>query len=133
MSGALTISQTERLLEITSPLGPGVLVLRRLAVQEAIGRPFSITAEVMSTNMELQASALVGKAVTCSVRTGHATHRYFHGIVRSFVRLGPMGRGHAAYRIEAVPRLWQLSRTADWPDLPGKIRQGDLHRHLRRT
>ena len=109
----MTLSQTERLLEITSPLGPDVLVLRRLAVQEAIGRPFSITAEVVSTNMDLQASALIGKAVTCAVKTRHAERRYFHGIVRAFVRLGPMGRGHAAYRIEAVPRLWQLSRTSD--------------------
>lgn len=113
MSGAVNLSQTQRLLEITSPLGKDVLVLRRLAVQEAIGRPFSISAEVMSTNIDLQASALVGKAVTCSVKTGHAGQRHFHGIVRSFVRLGPLGRGHAAYRIEAVPRLWNLSRTAD--------------------
>ena len=113
MSDALTLAQKERLLNIASPLGPDVLVLRRLAVQEAIGRPFGITAEVISTNRDLQASALVGKAVTCSVRTGHASPRHFHGIVRSFVRLGPMGRGHAAYRIEAVPRFWQLSRTAD--------------------
>lgn len=113
MSGAANISQAERLLEITSPLGPDVLILRRLAVQEAIGRPFTITAEVMSPNMELQASALVGKAVTCSVRTKHAEPRFFHGVVRSFVRLGPLGRSNAAYRIEAVPRLWQLSRTSD--------------------
>ena len=113
MSGGTVISQSERLLEIASPLGKDVLVLRRLAVQEAIGRPFSITAEVLSTNMDLAASALVGKAVTCSVKTKHAERRHFHGSVRSFVRLGPLGRGHAAYRIEAVPALWHLSRTAD--------------------
>ncbi len=107
------MTQTERLLEITSPLGPNALVLRRLSVQEAIGRLFTISAEVLSSEMNLEPGQLVGKAVTCSVKTGHAEHRYFHGIVRSFTRLGPYGRGLAAYRIEAVPRMWQLTRTAD--------------------
>lgn len=113
MSGDLKISQTERLLEISSPLGANVLTLRRLSVQEEIGRTFTLSAEVISDKIDLEPSALIGKTVTCKVKTGHAEARYFHGIVRSFMRLGPYGRGLAAYRIEAVPRLWQLSRTGD--------------------
>ena len=113
MSGNLNLTQHERLLEIASPLGANALVLRRLSVQEAIGRTFSISAEVLSAQMDLQPGALVGKPVTCSVKTGHAEQRHFHGIVRSFTRLGPYGRGLAAYRIEAIPRMWQLARTAD--------------------
>ncbi|WP_424813018.1 type VI secretion system Vgr family protein [Roseococcus sp. YIM B11640] len=113
MSESLNLAQTERLLDISSPLGDGVLVLRRLSVQEAIGRPFAITAEVLSAEMDLKPSALIGKPITCAIRTGHVEPRYFHGIVRAFTRIGPYGRGFAAYRLEAVPRLWQLSRTAD--------------------
>ena len=113
MSGELNLTQHERLLEIASPLGKDKLTLRRLSVQEEIGRPFALAAEVISDDLDLQPSALIGKAVTCSVKVKHTEARYFHGIVRSFSRLGPYGRGLAAYRIEAVPRLWQLARTGD--------------------
>ena len=113
MSGGLNLTQHERLLEIASPLGPKALTLRRLTVREAIGQPFALTAEVVSENMDLKPAALVGKAVTCSIRSKHVGLRHFHGIVRGFARLGPFGRGLAAYRIETVPRLWQLSRTGD--------------------
>ncbi|UPY37742.1 type VI secretion system tip protein TssI/VgrG [Sediminicoccus sp. KRV36] len=109
----MNLTQHERLLEITSPLGPNALTLRRLSVREEIGQPFALAAEVITDKLDLEASALIGKAITCSVKVGHTEARYFHGIVRSFSRLGPYGRGLAAYRIEAVPRLWQLSRTGD--------------------
>jgi type VI secretion system secreted protein VgrG len=113
LAAELNILQEPRLLEISSPLGPGVLTLRRLSVQEEIGRPFTLAAEVVSENLDIEAKALIGQPITCKVKVKHTAARYFHGIVRSFSRLGPYGRGLAAYRIEAAPRLWQLSRTGD--------------------
>jgi len=113
VSGLLTSAQTERLLEITSPLGANALVLRRLSVQEGIGRPFSLSAEVLSEQMDITPAQIVGKTITCTVKTANAPARYFHAVVRSLTRLGPYGRGLAAYRLDAVPRLWQLARTAD--------------------
>lgn len=113
MSDVLNLSHAERLLEITSPLGPDKLILRRLSVQETIGRPFMLTAEVISQEMDLQPSALIGKAVTCTVKPKHVGPRHFHGIVRGFARLGAFGRGLASYRLEVVPNFWHLSRTAD--------------------
>lgn len=113
MSGAINLTQTERLLEIASPLGVNALVLRRLSVQEAIGRPFSLSAEVLSENLDLTPAQIVGKTITCTVTTANAPPRHFHALVRAMSRLGPYGRGLAAYRLEAVPRLWQLARTAD--------------------
>jgi len=113
VSGLLTSAQTERLLEITSPLGADALVLRRLSVQEAIGESFSLSAEVLSETMDIAASQIVGKTITCTIKLAEQPKRYFHAVVRGFTRLGPYGRGLAAYRLEAVPRLWQLTRTAD--------------------
>ncbi|WP_314073846.1 type VI secretion system Vgr family protein [Roseococcus pinisoli] len=107
------LAQTERMLEITSPLGADKLMLRRLSVQEAIGHPFSLTAEVLSQDLNLQPSSLIGKAVTCTIKVRHVEPRHFHGVVRAFSRIGAMGRGLASYRIEVVPNLWHLSRTAD--------------------
>ncbi|WP_206930472.1 type VI secretion system Vgr family protein [Roseococcus thiosulfatophilus] len=113
MSGALEMTQTSRLLSISTTLGPDALVLRRLSVREAIGAPFALSAEVISTELDLAPSALIGKPVTCTVTAGHVPPRHFHAIVRSFSRLGPYGRGLASYVIEAVPTLWMLSRTGD--------------------
>ena len=113
MNSDLNLNQSNRILEISTPLGPGKLTLRRLSVQEAIGQPFTLSAEVISEDLNIQSLALIGKLVTCSIRVEHVGLRHFHGVVRAFSRLGPMGRGLAAYRLEVVPRLWQLSRTGD--------------------
>lgn len=109
----LNLSHAERLLEIASPLGPDKLILRRLSVQEAIGRPFTLTAEVISQELDLEPSSLVGKAVTCTIKENHVEPRHFNGVVRGFARIGAFGRGLASYRLEVVPNLWHLSRTAD--------------------
>jgi len=113
LGDTLNLSQTGRMLSIASTLGADALVLRRLSVREAIGAPFLLSAEVISTDLDLSASALMGQPITCTVRVNHTGPRSFHGIVRSFSRVGPYGRGLAAYRIEAIPRLWHLSRTGD--------------------
>lgn len=110
---SLTIDQAPRLLSITTPLGDGVLVLRRLTVHEAIGRPFLIEAEAISENDSLAVGDLIGQPITCKVEQVAGAARAFHGIVRAFGRAGSFGRGLTAYRIEAVPELWALSRTAD--------------------
>jgi len=113
LSGELNLTHKDRLLEITTPLGADAVTLRRLKVTEAIGRPFHMAAEIISAQSDLQPSALIGKAITCSIKTDHVEVRHFHGIVRSFTRLGAYGRGLASYWLEAVPRFWQLSRTGD--------------------
>lgn len=113
MSGELNLKHKDRLLEITTPLGADAVVLRRLKVTEAIGRPFHLLAEILSDDMDIQPSRLIGKTITCSIKTDHVEARHFHGVVRGFTRLGPYGRGLASYLLEVVPRLWQLSRTGD--------------------
>jgi len=106
------LTQAQRLLAIESPLGPDVLALRSLTVTEAISRPFLIQATVLARR-EIQAAELIGKAVTCSIRRPSCPERHFHGIVRTLSRLGGAHRGLAEYRLEVVPRLWNLSRTVD--------------------
>ncbi|WP_426956424.1 type VI secretion system Vgr family protein [Muricoccus radiodurans] len=110
MSDSNVISQTSRMLRITSPLGPDVLVLRRITVREAIGGLYRIEAEVLSDTTNLDPEALIGKPITCTVESTLRGTRHYHGIVNTFVRIGEDGRGHATYRLEAVPRLWFLSR-----------------------
>ncbi len=107
------ITQAGRLLGITSPLGPDTLILRRLTVLEAIGRPFVIEAEVASANGALKPGDLLGKMIGCMVAAPGQPKRFFHGMVRSFARVGGHARDMTIYRLEAVPALWNLTRTMD--------------------
>ncbi|WP_043363466.1 type VI secretion system Vgr family protein [Belnapia sp. F-4-1] len=113
MSDSPEISQSGRLLGITSPLGPDVLVLRHLSVTEAIGRPFVIEAEVLSAKSDLTPKDLLGKSITCTVALGTQPERHFNGMVRAFAKVAGHERGLTAYRLEAVPLLWNMTRTAD--------------------
>ena len=107
------LTQAQRLLAIETPLGPDALILRSLSVVEAISRPFLIEATALARRAEVSPADLIGKPVTCSLRRPSCPERHFHGIVRSFSKVGLTHRGLAEYRLEAVPRLWNLSRTAD--------------------
>ncbi len=113
MSGSPEISQSGRLLGITSPLGPDVLILRHLSVTEAIGRPFVIEAEVLSANDGLAPKDLLGKSITCTIALGTQPARQFNGMVRAFAKVAGHERDLTAYRLEAVPLLWNMTRTAD--------------------
>ncbi|WP_376099411.1 type VI secretion system Vgr family protein [Roseomonas sp. CCTCC AB2023176] len=103
--------QTNRLLKIKGPAGE--LVLRRLTVREAIGECFLIEAEVLSADPNIAPPTMVGKAVTCSVVHAERPERHFHGIVYGFARVGTNERNLTTYRLEARPRLFNLSRTSD--------------------
>ncbi|MFT8247003.1 type VI secretion system Vgr family protein [Roseomonas sp. BN140053] len=114
-------SQADRLLRITTPLpASDQVLLRRLDVTEAIGRPFTIEAELLSANDGLKPADLVGKAVTCTLSVKNTPERFFHGVVHSFSRTGDFGRGMSSYRLTAGPRLWQLTRTTDCRIFQGK-------------
>jgi type VI secretion system secreted protein VgrG len=113
MGGSPEILQAGRLLRITSPLGADVLILRRLVASEAIGQPFSIEADVLSARADLTPKDMLGKTVTCTIAIGGQPERHFHGLVRAFGRIGGSERDMTAYRLEAVPLLWSLTRTSD--------------------
>ena len=100
-----------RLLQITSPLGAGVLIATHLSVVEQVGLPYSIAVDVLCSNVELTAADLLTQAITVTVaRTidGTLVERHFHGLVASFERLGPGADGRMAFRLEAVPGIWRL-------------------------
>ena len=113
MSGNLAIKQAPRLLKIESPLGADVLILRRLRVSESIFAPFRMEGEVISARDNLTATDLVDKLVTCTIQQKEGPPRHFHGYVRSFGRSGAFARGLTIYQFEAVPKMWNLTRTAD--------------------
>ncbi len=113
MSVNLGIKQQPRLLKIDSPLGQDALILRKLRVTEAVFAPFRIEGEVLSARDNLTPNDLVDKLITCTIQPKDGPARAFNGYVRSFGRTGALGRGLTIYQFEAVPKMWNLTRTSD--------------------
>jgi type VI secretion system secreted protein VgrG len=100
-----------RFLLITSPVGAGALIATRLTVKEQLGLPYSIEVDVLGSDVELNASALLTKEITVTVSQtvdDQLIERPFHGLVAGFERLGPGAGGRMGYRLVAVPGLWRL-------------------------
>ena len=116
MSDGRNISQQPRLIELESPVkGESQLIGRHVSVREAISRPFLIEVEAFSTRGDISQDEMLGKMIKVTIhpKAKELKPRQFHGVIRSFSRLGNYDRGFTAYRMEAVPRAWMLSRTAD--------------------
>ncbi len=106
------LSQTNRPLRATTPLGGSVLVPVSYVGEEEISKPFVYTADFVSTNASIAASAMLGKPVSLHVTLGNGKVRDINGLVRRFSNLG--GRGLLTlYRAEIVPALWFLTLSSD--------------------
>jgi len=99
--------------ELTSPLGPNVLVLESLRGSEALSRPFWYRLEMISENRSVDFSKIVGKAVKITIDLPDLVEkRYIHGIISRF-GLRRKDRTYTHYYAEVVPWLWRLGRMAD--------------------
>jgi type VI secretion system secreted protein VgrG len=108
----MPIKQESRLLAITTALGPDVLGIRSLALQEGISSLFHLDAELSSEDGKIDFDKVVGNNVTVRLTLGDQEPRYFNGFVSRLVQ-GPNKGGYAQYHASIVPWLWFLTRTSD--------------------
>ena len=108
----MALKQDNRLIAIKTALGPDVLALRSVSVQEQISRLFQIEAELSSENGEVDFDKVVGYGATVRLYIGQKDKRYFDGVVSRLVQVANQG-GYAHYRATIVPWLWFLTRTSD--------------------
>ncbi|MEY4580510.1 MAG: hypothetical protein RL701_5213 [Pseudomonadota bacterium] len=101
----------DRQAKIVTPLGESLL-LHSIVGTEELSRPFSYELVVLSTDLNVKASALLGESVTVELKTDDDKTRYWNGVITRFARGGGLGR-YAVYRATMNPWLWLLSRTAD--------------------
>jgi len=109
---AATIFQSNRSLEIQTPLGENVLGLRSILVREHLGRPFVIEAQMSSDDPDIKFDAIVGQPVVIRLDLGDGERRFYHAFVSRFVLTGSSDQ-FAHYRAELVPWLWVMTRSAD--------------------
>ncbi len=107
----MAFTQKHREIEIISPLGPDVLLLREVTVTEELGRLFSIELE-LGSSQDIDFEQLLGQNVSIRLDFINRGQRYFNGFVTSLSQAPSEGR-FARYHATVQPWLWFLTRTAD--------------------
>ena len=114
----MPVTQENRLISISSPLGPDVLLLESFSGTEGISSLFRFDLNILSETHDIAFDQIIGESVTITVDLSDGNHRYFNGIISSFSQL----RSHAEagqdsrfsrYTATMVPDLWLLTRTSD--------------------
>lgn len=101
-----------RVMEITTPLGPEVLLFHRMYARESLSHVSEFQIDLLSEEPDINPDDILGKNVTVELELPEADPRYFNGYVTRFSRGGTVGRYHW-YAATVHPWLWLLSRTAD--------------------
>src|SRR5882724_7437611 len=105
-----TYTQSERPLEITTPLGKDVLLLTRFKGHETISRLFHFELEMLAgAKTEIKFDQILGQAVTFRVDLTNGSKRYFNGIVTRFSQAGRNDMGFGRFRAEVAPMFWKLT------------------------
>jgi type VI secretion system secreted protein VgrG len=104
--------QTEREIEITTPLGKDVLLFRRMTASEQLGALFQFQLDLLSLESDIAFEDILGQNITVRLSLPDHKERYFNGYVSHFSHLGTYKDFHA-YGATVHPWFWFLSRTAD--------------------
>jgi type VI secretion system secreted protein VgrG len=111
-------SQAGRMLAVTTPLGPDVLLLQQLSGTEAVSQLFHFELELLADSSQTIAfDKILGQNVTAAITLPDGSKRYINGFVNRFSQghRVPSGLGTGTltrYRAEVVPKLWFLTRHA---------------------
>ncbi|MBJ9977380.1 type VI secretion system tip protein VgrG [Pseudomonas sp. S75] len=108
----MLFTQTTRLAQINSPLGPNVLILAEMGGSEELGRLFDYELQLTSDDPAIDLNQLLGKPMGLSLQLSGMGARHFHGIVARCSQSVDRGQ-FASYRVTLRPWLWLLTRTSD--------------------
>src|SRR5262245_59541814 len=107
-----TLSQAGRPLQVTTPLGPDVLIPTGFTGREGISQLFHFQVDLLARDrQDIAFENLLGRTVTVRLAYGSGPARYFSGIA-SCVTQGRSNRAFSYYKVEMVPRLWLLINRA---------------------
>jgi type VI secretion system secreted protein VgrG len=114
----MATTQNDRLMQITTPLGPDFLLLNRFDAVEGISKLFSIEAELLHEETTadfdptvVDPQALLGRSVTISIKSTDGASREFSGIVNQFTQ-GNRDARFSYYRVSIVPHVWLLTQSS---------------------
>jgi len=102
----------DRVMDIATPLGEGVLLFHGMRGHEELGRISEYHLDLLSDNGDIDVDAILGKNVTIKLGLPDDSTRYFNGFVTRFSQGQVHGR-YFTYSATVHPWLWFLTRTAD--------------------
>ena len=105
-------AQAERAMIVTTPIGKDVLILVGFRGFEAISQLFSFQLELLAeTSARIDFDKIIGQQVSIKVALPGGGARHLDGICARFSQ-GERDAHFIKYRMDMVPRLWILGRTA---------------------
>jgi len=105
-------TQDNRLLQVDTPLGKDVLLLRDFVGTESISHPFHFHLEMLSRDSSIDYKKIVGQKISVVIQLPNNKKRYISGHVSRFCQ-SHITKEFSTYEAELVPWFWFLSRTAD--------------------
>jgi type VI secretion system secreted protein VgrG len=110
----MTLTQENRMLHISTPLGDNVVVLTRFSGNEGLCVPFSFEMSLVSENSRVAFDQIIGGNVTVAIGTEAGSARFFNGLVSRFAQDSGAGdSGLARYSATLVPWFWLLTKTTN--------------------
>jgi type VI secretion system secreted protein VgrG len=109
---AVTFSQANFPIVLSSPLGKDCLQVQRIQGQEELMKPFCYEMDLRSEDRAVNFSSVIGQPVTVAFSLSSGEPRYLSGIVSRF-RQGGTDSRFTHYWAELRPWVWLLSLTRD--------------------
>jgi type VI secretion system secreted protein VgrG len=106
------VTQKDRPIAVSSPLGDDVLLFRAMTANEQLGHLFQFDLDLLSEDDQINIPDILGQNLTVRLALPGDETRYFNGVVSRFSHLGSEGK-LAHYQATVRPWLWFLTRTAD--------------------
>jgi type VI secretion system secreted protein VgrG len=108
------LSQKDRMIRITTPLGENTFVVLSFSGFEEISDLFGFELQLASERNDITFNQLAGKNVTISIRAWDGTERLFNGIIVEFEPSQIASEdGYSRYTAVMVPNLWMLTGCID--------------------
>lgn len=105
------LTQDDRFISISSPLGKDELLLTSFEGVESISDLFEFRIEILSKNHSISPTELIGKTVTVTIQ--NKQKRTFHGYISQFVYGEIKADNLRVYQFTMVPWLWFLTKTSN--------------------
>ena len=105
-------TQSNRLMKVTTPLGPSVLLPTAFEGHEAISELFRFEVDLMASRfIPIPFEKILGQPITVEIELPNGTRRYFSGIVSRFSQ-GSRDDTFTHFKAEMVPKFWLLTKRA---------------------
>ena len=107
-------AQANELLNLTTTLGAGAVLIERIEGQEEISELFAFRLEFVAPESGVDYASLIGTNATVKVQSNDAPRRFFSGIITR-VRLIKVNAitGATTFEADLRPEIWKLGLQAD--------------------